>query len=529
MTSSSGAEQSAQTPQQAPGREQWSGQVGFLMAAVGSAIGLGNIWRFPGVAYSNGGGAFIVPYMVALLCVGIPVLFLDYALGHRFRGSAATTFRRLSRRFEWLGWFQVLICFVIMSYYAVIVAWSLRYTVFAVTTAWGDDAQGFFFDYIGLGEISSSGTPAYSATPVAGVVVPLLLVWVFGITTIARGVSSGVERANRVFLPLLVTMFVLLVGRALVLPGATSGLNALFTPQWSALGDHTVWMAAFGQIFFSLSVGFGIMLTYSSYLRRRSNLVGTGMVAAFANSSFEILAGIGVFATLGFMAFREGVAVSDLEGIQGVMLSFVTFPTVISEMPGGALFGTLFFASFSMAGLTSFISIIQVVASSVAEKFALTTPRATLVVGVPAALLSFVLFGTSSGLYDLDVVDAYINNIGVVASAIIMCAGTGLVLRRLGMLQRHLNLVSETRLIGSWWRLLVAVVVPVLLGYMFVQTAWSFLTDGYDDYSLAFTAIFGWGVLFLVAVATAVTTLLPWRTPVDDFEPLALDTLEGVK
>ena len=120
-----------------PAREQWSGQFGFLMAAIGSAIGLGNIWRFPGVAYSNGGGAFMIPYVVALLAAGVPVLLLDYALGHRYRGSSPAVFRRLSTKFEWLGWWHVVICFVIMTYYAVIVAWALRYTIFSLTTAWG--------------------------------------------------------------------------------------------------------------------------------------------------------------------------------------------------------------------------------------------------------------------------------------------------------------------------------------------------------------------------------------------------------
>ena len=163
------------------------------------------------------------------------------------------------------------------------------------------------------------------------------------------------------------------------------------------------------------------MLTYASYLqRRRSNLVGTGLVAGFANSSFELLAGIGVFATLGFMAHMQHVGISEMK-ITGPSLSFVTFPTVIAQMPGGAFFGVLFFASFSMAGLTSFISIIQVVAAGVGEKLDLTPKKASLVVGVPAAVLSFVLFATSSGLPDLDVVDAFINNIGVVVSAIIMC------------------------------------------------------------------------------------------------------------
>ena len=511
-----------------PAREQWSGQLGFLMAAIGSAIGLGNIWRFPGVAYSNGGGAFMIPYIIALLAVGVPVLLLDYALGHRYRGSSPAVFRRVSARFEWLGWWHVVICFVIMTYYVVIVAWALRYTIFSLTIAWGEDAAGFFNEYIGLGTISEAGVPAYSARPIAGVVVPLVLVWAYGLYVVARGVSRGVERANRIFLPVLVVMFLMLVVRAMLLPGATDGLNTLFTPDWGKLGDYRVWMAAFGQIFFSLSIGFGIMLTYASYLKRRSNLVGTGLTAAFANSSFELLAGIGVFATLGFMAHVQNVSVGELEGITGPALAFVTFPTVISQMPGGPLFGFLFFASFTLAGLTSFISIIQVVAPAVAEKFGWSNVTATLACGLPSAALSFVLFGTSSGLYDLDVVDAYINNIGVVASAITMCVGLGLVLRRFKILRRHLNVVSETRAVGEWWRVTAAVVVPALLGYMFIQTVWSYAHDGYT-YSRGFEAVFGWGMLFAGAVVTAVLTAIPWRTPVDDFTPIALDAYEEVK
>ena len=506
---------------QAPPREQWSGQLGFLMAAIGSAIGLGNIWRFPGVAYANGGGAFIVPYVIALLAAGLPILFLDYALGHRFRGSPPAVFRRMSTKLEWLGWFQVFICFVIMTYYAVVVAWSLRYMFFSFTIAWGDDAGGFFMHYIGADQLETE--VSYSPAVIAGVAVPLLFVWAFGLVVTALGVSGGVEKANKVFLPLLVLMFAALVVRALMLPGAGEGLNALFTPKWSALLDYKVWMAALGQIFFSLSVGFGIMLTYASYLqRRRSNLVGTGLVAGFANSSFELFAGIGVFATLGFMAHTQGVGLSDMK-ITGPSLSFITFPTVIAQMPGGALFGVLFFASFAMAGLTSFISIIQVVAAGVGEKLDLAPKKASLVVGVPAAVLSFALFATRSGLPDLDVVDAFINNIGVVASAIIMCVAVAWVLRRTRLLQDHLNAVSESRMVGLWWRVLVGGIVPVLLGYMFFQTLWSYMIQGYDTYPNGFVMVFGWGMLLLVALATAIMTLVPWKTPVDEFEPLELE------
>ena len=518
MTSRTGESESPQ----APPREQWSGQLGFLMAAIGSAIGLGNIWRFPGVAYTNGGGAFVVPYVIALLAAGLPILLLDYALGHRFRGSTPAVFRRMSSKLEWLGWFQVFICFVIMTYYAVVVAWSLRYMFFSFTIAWGDDAAGFFQSYIGMDRLGSE--VGYSPAVVMGVAVPLLFVWAFGLVVTALGVSDGVERANRIFLPLLVLMFAALVVRALMLPGAGAGLNALFTPKWSALLDYKVWMAALGQIFLSLSVGFGVMLTYASYLQqRRSNLVGTGLVAGFANSSFELLAGIGVFATLGFMANAQNTSVDKLENIAGPSLSFITFPTVISQMPGGALFGVLFFASFAMAGLTSFISIIQVVSAGFGEKLGLAPRTASLVVGVPAAVLSFILFATSSGLPDLDVVDAFINNIGVVASAIIMCVAVAWVLRRTRLLQDHLNAVSESRMVGLWWRVLVGGIVPVLLGYMFFQTLWSYMIQGYDTYPNGFVMVFGWGMLLLVALATAIMTLVPWKTPVDEFEPLELE------
>ena len=375
-----------------------------------------------------------------------------------------------------------------------------------------------------------SGTRLLDRTPTGAVLTPAGRV----LTTAAERIEDELAAATRELVALdgstptglvRVGSFATAV-RALLLPGAGEGLNALFTPDWSALRDYKVWMAALGQIFFSLSVGFGIMLTYSSYLRRRrSNLVGTGLVAGFANSAFELLAGIGVFATLGFMAGAQGVGVDELKNITGPLLSFVTFPTVISQMPGGALFGVLFFASFTMAGLTSFISIIQVVAAGVGEKLGLAPKWASLVVGVPAAVVSFVLFATTSGLPDLDVVDAFINNIGVVSSAIIMCVAVAWILRRTRLLQNHLNAVSESRMVGAWWRVLVGVVVPVLLGYMFLQTLWTYVTQGYDEYSSDFIMVFGWGMLLLVAIATAVMTLLPWRTPVDDFTPLELETV----
>lgn len=213
----------------------------------------------------------------------------------------------------------------------------------------------------------------------------------------------------------------------------------------------------------------------------------------------------------------------------------MTFPTVIAQMPGGAFFGVLFFLSLTLAGVTSLISLVQVVAAGVGEKLALTPRRAAIVVGVPAAAVSLLVFGTTTGIYSLDVVDAYINQIGVVSSAILMCLILSLVLRRLPLLRRHLNAVSETgRAVGVWWQLLVGYIVPVVLSYMFLDTLIRFVTDQYDakSYSRLFEGVFGWGAVGLAVVGVVIMTLVPWRAPVDDFAPLDLGdsgTPEGVR
>lgn len=500
------------------GREQWTGQLGFLLAAIGSAVGLGNIWRFPGVAYDNGGGAFLIPYLVALLTAGVPILLLDYSLGHRFRGAAPTVFRRLGRRFEPLGWFQVAISFVIAAYYTVIIVWAIRYTGFSLSLAWGDDPAGFF-----IGEFLQDAGATVSSDVVGGIFWPMLVLWVITLVILALGVAKGIERATKLFIPLLAALFLVLVVRALFLDGAVDGLNAFFTPDWAALSDPGVWIAAYSQIFFSLSIAFGIMLTYSSYLRRRSNLVPVSYVAAFANSSFELLAGIGVFSTLGYMAFQQGVAVGELEGITGVVLSFITFPQIISMMPGGPVFGVLFFASLTLAGFTSLLSIMQVVSAAFQEKFGMSRVQFSLFVGGFITIVSLALFSTTSSLAMLDTVDKYTNEVGVVVSAILMAVIVGVGQRRLPELQAHLNAVSTAK-VGAWWRVLVGVVVPVVLAYILVRTVIELITEPYGGYPADFVNIVGWGVVIGMVVASVAFSLIRWRRPVDDFRP---EPLEG--
>lgn len=491
-------------PAQASGGEKFSSRNLFILAAIGSAVGLGNIWRFPYIAYENGGGAFIIPYLCALLLAGIPLLFLDYAIGHRYRGSAPLSLRRMSKWFEALGWWQTLVCFIIGIYYAVIVAWAAMYLIFSFTKAWGDDANAFFYgDFLHL-----SDTVEVGADIVGGVFWPQLIVWLLVLAVLVLGVNKGIARANLVFIPLLLVMFIAMVVQALLLPGATDGLNALFTPNWQALAKPSVWAAAVGQIFFSLSVGFGIMITYSSYLKRKSDLTGSGLVVGFANSSFELLAGIGVFAALGFMAQASGTGV-DKVADDGIGLAFIAFPTIISQAPAGEIIGVLFFGSLLFAGITSLISIIEVVIASVRDKLAISRQLASIIVVGVMATVSLLLFPTTTGLYVLDVFDEFINKYGILAGALAMIIAVAWFGRRLPVLSRHLDKLSSFST-GVPWMVMVGGIAPVALAYMLVSDIIAKTEKPYGDYDPQFVGILGWGMVAAVVVLAIVFALLPW-------------------
>jgi NSS family neurotransmitter:Na+ symporter len=417
-------------------REAFGSRNVFILSAIGSAVGLGNIWRFPYVAYEGGGGAFLIPYLCALLTAGIPLLFFDYAIGHRFRGSSPLAFRRMHRAAEPLGWWQVLICVVIATYYAVIIAWAAMYTWFSAQISWGagNEDDFFFKDFLQMGDVKGGISTQF--VPQVGI--PLIAVWVVVIIIMALGVKRGIGRANTVLMPLLTVMFAALVVQSLFLPGAVDGLNAFFTPNWEALADPGVWASAYGHIFFSLSVAFGIMVTYSSYLKRKTDLTGSGLVVAFANSGFEILAGIGVFAALGFMAQAQGTDVAHT-ATAGIGLAFVAFPTIVSQATGGSIIGVLFFGALVFAGITSLISVLEVVVAALQDKLGWGRVRTTLVVSIPVALISIAMFSTTTALAVLDTTDAFINAFGIMAVALVAVILVAWLLHRLAARRDHVN------------------------------------------------------------------------------------------
>ncbi|MFC4558666.1 sodium-dependent transporter [Virgibacillus kekensis] len=494
-------------------RSQWGTRAGFILAAVGSAIGLGNIWRFPSVAFENGGGAFFIPYLVALLTAGIPILIMEFTMGHKYRGSAPLTFKRMGgKKTEWIGWWAVLVSFVISSYYSVIIAWAISYSVFSFNLNWGSDTESFLFnDYLNL-----TVDPGQTGSFVPGVLIPLIIVWIVVLGILFKGVKKGIEVANRIFIPALIVIFLIIVIRAITLPGAIEGLNAFFAPDFNAIMEPDVWVAAYGQIFFSLSIAFAIMITYSSYLPKKTDLTNNAFIVGFGNSSFELLCGIGVFGVLGFMAAQQNVAVDEVV-TGGVGLAFVVFPAIINQFPAlNELFGFLFFASLVLAGLTSLMSITETYVAGLSDKFGVSRSKAVLFGGGTAAVIS-LLFATQGGLSFLDAADYFINQFGVAFLGLVEVILIAWFLRKLNTFKDHADEISDIRL-GPWWTISLSVITPVVLGYtmfgLFRQNLLKLFdtdTGNYGNYSDTFIMFGGWFVAGGAVVIAILLSLTRWK------------------
>ena len=333
-----------------------------------------------------------------------------------------------------------------------------------------------------------------------------------------KGISKGIETVCKICLPILLFLTAVLVIRGVTLPGAVDGLAYMFTPDWSALTKPSVWVAAYGQIFYSLSIGFAIMLAYSSYLPKETDVVNSAFITATANHGFELFAGIGVFCIMGFMAMQQGVAVEEVAA-SGVGLAFMVFPTAISSLPAlNGVIGVCFFGALLTAGVTSMVSILQAVVSGMHDKFDIGHKKAVTIVLVPTFVLS-VMFITGAGLNILDIVDAFINNIGVAAGGLIEVI---LITRFFNpeRLRKEANEFSNFS-IGQWWTYSLRIVTTVVLGIMLFKNTMDFINNGYGGYAQLDINVFGWGAIVLVIVVADFLTTLKGKEGYADLEKIA--------
>ncbi len=426
-------------------REQWGSRAGFILAAVGSAIGLGNIWRFPYMAYENGGGAFFIPYLFAMLTAGIPFMIMEFGMGQKYKGSAPRVFARLNKKYEWLGWFQISIVTIIGIYYVAVIGWAISYFSMSFTQSWGTDTNGFFFgEYLQLG---SDNSPSKLGSIQLHIAIPMIIAWSVTFIAIFSGIKGGIERATKIMMPLLFLMVIALIARMVFLPGALDGLNYLFQPDFSKITDPKVWSAAYGQIFFTLSVGFSIMLAYSSYLPEDSDINNNAFMTVLINCGFSIVAGVLIFSILGSMAHEQAKPLTEVVS-SGVGLAFVTIPAAINLLPAPYILGPIFFFALVIAGLSSHLSIIEAATSAFMDKLNWSRRKAALVV-CGSGLIASMAFATNGGLLLLDLVDYFINNIALLSSCVIELLIMGWIVK-LTDIHKHVNSLSEFT-VGNWF------------------------------------------------------------------------------
>ncbi len=467
-------------------RENWGSRPAFVLAAIGSAVGLGNLWGFPYKLYSYGGGAFLIPYIIAMVLVGVPLLIAEFSLGHLTQRATPEAFGRAHRRSAFVGWWQIILSFVIITYYAVILAWCLSFLYYSIEgivkggLPWaGQGLEGVqkAKDFFRKDYLQFNG--GFSLGQLRGpIVVSLVVTWAVMYLCIFRGVRL-VGKVVMWTVPLPWLMLLILTIRGLTLDGAVRGLEYYLEPNWSRLADPTTWRWAFGQMFFSMSLAFGIMITYASFLHRKSDLNNNAAITGLADVGTSFVAGLAVFATLGGMAYASAMAGAAVPvekvAAAGPDLTFVAFPYALAQLPYAAYFSAVFFTSLLLLGIDSAFSITESVLASIVDKTGWNRGKTLIGLSI-VGLATGLLFSTQGGLSWLGSFDGFINGTwGITLTALLECLVLGW-LFRLRRLRRHANERSDWK-IGPWWEWLVRLVIPVILAALF---AWS-LFDGLAD------------------------------------------------
>ena len=485
----------------AEAREQWHSRAAFIMAAVGSAVGLGNVWRFPYVAYSSGGGAFLIPYFVALFTAGIPLLILEMGLGQRLQRGAPLAFGAIRKPLQWFGWWVAGLSAAIVIYYTTILAWSWTYLWHSLTQAWGDQPETFFFETV----LRRSEGPGEIGWPVGPLVIGMALTWLLIYLILRKGVRS-VSKVVMVTVPLPMLLLAVLLVRGLTLPGAIDGIRYYLTPDFSMLTDWRIWLKAYGQIFFSLSLASGVMIGYGSYLGKKAEVTNSALITGLANCGTSFFAGFVVFSMLGYLANVQGVAVPDVT-TSGSGLAFVTFPTAISQLPAlNALFGVIFFVTLLTLGIDSAFALQEAFTTGFHDKWGVHPEKLARVFVLIAFPISLI-FVTRGGYFWFDIVDKWICDFGLVISGLAQCLIVGF-LYRVREFRDYLNEQSEVRL-GNWWIWALRYVTPGVLSVILVANLLEEIKVGYGGYPRWATLIGGWGTVLLWGVLGFVL----WRRP----------------
>ena len=461
-------------------KNEWGSNLSFVLAMVGSAVGLGNIWRYPYVLYTNGGGAFYIPYIVAILLMGIPFLILEYGVGYNFKSSFPKAIRKINGKAELLGWLLPISVFIIMIYYSCILGWDGIYVILSLFKGWGADPNTYFTATLLQSTESASGITTFIPIIAIAMLISWVIVWYIS----HKDLEEGLGRVSKILVPLLFVIMIVIVLFSLTLPGAMIGLKELFSPNWSLLLDFNIWMAAFGQIIFSLSLGMSIAFTYASYTGEDGDLITNSLAIAFANCAFENFCALGVFSILGYMSLQSGTAVADLV-TQGTGLVFIAYPTVLNVLGQYAyIIGPLFFLTVYLAGLTSILSTIEPLSFSIQNKFSWSRKKTMTVLCIIGAALSMI-YATAYGGTLLGYVDAFINQIAILFGVIFECIVFAWIFDIESIIP-VLNKRSRTLKLGKWWTAIVKFILPIFITIVWLGGVLDTIKSGSSDQLIVF-------------------------------------------
>ncbi len=470
-------------------RQRWASKATFVMAAVGSAVGLGNVWRFPYLAGKYGGGAFLVPYVLALFLVGAPLLILEIAVGQQMQQGAIGAYRRLHPSFAGLGVFSSISALVVVSYYAVVMAWCLIYFVNSVQVPWATGAKTYFFeDVLQVSDrISDLGGINW---PILGA---LIVIWIAIYFCIWQGTQS-VEKVLLLSVPIPVILLAILLLRAVTLSGFLEGWKLYLNPVWGALQDPTVWNAAFSQIFYSFSLAFGTMIAYGSYKNEQDDVTKSAWITAGLDVAISLFAGFVVFAVLGYMATQTQTPITELAA-SGPGLAFVVFPEALSLMPLPWLFSGLFFVMLLSLGIDSAFSLVETINAVLLDRQSGQHQIAKVAFGVCfVGLLAGVIYTTRAGLYFLDIADHFVTSYNSMLVGIAEALLVGWVYGA-EKLRRYVNETSDWSL-GKGWNLAIKYVVPAALVMILAAQFSVDLRQPYEGYP-GWALGLGWAIAIL--------------------------------
>ena len=438
-------------------RDQWGSKIGFILAASGSAVGLGNLWKFPFMAGQNGGGAFVLIYFAILFIVGFTLMLAELTIGRKTQLSPVGAYRALDKRFTWVGAIGVLAGFLILSFYSVVGGWVIRYIVKAVTGAFTiadpEVLGGLFVNFI--------------TNPVEPIIYHLIFM-ILTLGIVIGGISGGIEKYSKILMPSLFVMMILIMIRSLTLPNAMEGVKFLLVPDFSKITGDVV-LAALGQVFFSLSLGMGAMITYGSYLSKDEDLISSSVQIPLIDTAIALIAGLAILPAVFSFGF-------DPEGGPGLL--FITLPAVFSQMPLGSVFGVIFFTLVLFAALTSSISLLEVVVSYVVDEWKWNRKMASIVLGgiiflmgVPSSLGMGVWSNIRivMGRDIFDSVDFIASNVFLPLGGLMLCIFIGWFWGIDKALAEITNNGKLNFALAGAWSFLIKFVAPIAILVVFIQ------------------------------------------------------------